>query len=309
MNSIVESRKTECRYITDDPKRMLGKWIVRRVFKTWVEECQDKDSGEIVEIERNEVLLEKGTYIDEKQLASIEFFMQSGDIKEIEVSNQNRQGILEVNTSLYPYKAAAKINGKRSTFLLYATSVANALVILIDWIELNCKGEFSVTEIKEMDYCIVLTDRLKSAKARRYELDMAYLKGEIPIDTFVEATCDNIANGNPDADSAEDDSEKPLKQNFYQIGAHVVLHDDKEGDQEEDHTFIVQTVSAVRANMLIEQYLRDKQEERYVESLSHPERTFVKYEIHSFIEEAKIIPIGYFIPESFSLVYHGADGD
>lgn len=130
MNSIVESRKTECRYITDDPKRMLGKWIVRRVFKTWVEECQDKDSGEIVEIERNEVLLEKGTYIDEKQLASIEFFMQSGDIKEIEVSNQNRQGILEVNTSLYPYKAAAKINGKRSTFLLYATSVANALVIL-----------------------------------------------------------------------------------------------------------------------------------------------------------------------------------
>ena len=309
MNSIVESRKTECRYITDDPKRMLGKWVVRRVFKTWVEECQDKDSGEIVEIQRDDVLIEKGTYIDEKQLASIEFFMRSGDIKEIEVSNQNRQGILQANTSLYPYKAAARINDKRSTFLLYATSVANALVILADWIELNCRGEFSVTEIKEMDYCKILTDRLKSAKACRYELDIAYLKGEIPMDTFVKATCDNIANGNPDAESAEDDSGKPPRQNFYQICAHVVLHHDKEGDQEEDHTFIVQTVSAVRANMLIEQYLRDKQEERYLESLSHPDRTFVKYEIHSFIEEAKIIPIGFFIPESFSLVYHGADDD
>lgn len=124
---------------------------------------------------------------------------------------------------------------------------------------------------------------------------------------FVEATCDNISKGNPEVEENANDKKETKK--FYQIGAHVVLHNDKEGDIEEDHTFIVQTVSAVRANMLIEKWLRDKQEERFNESLKHPERTFVKYQINSFIEESKIIPIGCFIPVEFSKVYNESDYD
>lgn len=186
------------------------------------------------------------------------------------------------------------------------SSVANALVILVDYIELYYKGGFEITDIKEMEYCVVIIDRLKSAEARRYELDVAYLKGEMKMEDFVEATCDNITKGNPDA---ENDDDKKETKKFYQIGAHVVLHDDKEGDIEEDHTFIVQTFSAVRANMLIEKWLRDKQEERFRESLKHPERTFVKYQINSFIEESKIIPIGCFIPVNFSEVYNDRAND
>ena len=113
--------------------------------------------------------------------------------------------------------------------------------------------------------------------------------------------------GNPDEDKADDGKKETKK--FYQIGAHVVLHDDKEGDIEEDHTFIVQTFSAVRANMLIEKWLRDNQEKRYQESLKHPERTFVRYQINSFIEESKIIPVGCFIPEEFSAVYNDLSHD
>ena len=158
-----------------------------------------------------------------------------------------------------------------------------------------------------MDYCVVIVDNLKSSEARKYELDMAYLKGDISMEDFVEATCDNISADNPDADD-NDDGEKESKK-FYQIGAHVILHDEegKEGDIEEYHTFIVNTVSAVRANMLIEKWLRDEQEKRFKESLKHPERTFVKYRINSFIEESKILPIGCFIPRSFSNVYNEND--
>ena len=61
--------------------------------------------------------------------------------------------------------------------------------------------------------------------------------------------------------------------------------------------------------MLIEKYLRDNQEERYRESLSHPERTFVRYDIRSYIEESKIMPIGYFVPRAFSEVYNDTDDD
>lgn len=297
----VESRKTEIRYKTNDPAKMLGKWVARRALRTWTEDFFDNETGQTVSIERNEVLLERGTYISQDVLSSITFMMREGSLEEVEVSNQNRQGMLLENRSLLPYKAVAKIDGKRKTFLLYATSVANALVIMVDYIELNYKGGFEITDIREMEYCVVIIDRLKSAEARRYELDAAYLKGNISMEDFVEATCDNITKGNPDED--KDDGGKKETKKFYQIGAHVVLHDDKEGDIEEDHTFIVQTFSAVRANMLIEKWLRDKQDERFQESLKHPERTFVKYQINSFIEESKIIPIGCFIPTDFSKVY------
>lgn len=306
MSKTVESRKSEIRYVTNDPAKMLGKWIARRALKTWYEDYKDEDTGEKVSVERNEILLERGTYISQEVLCTIKFLMEEGSLKEVEVSNQNRQGMLLENRSFLPYKGVAKIDGKRKTFLLYANSVANALVIMVDYIELHYKGGFEITDIKEMEYCVVIIDRLKSAEARRYELDAAYLRGEMSVEDFAEATCDKIIQGNPDAD--KDDDKKETKK-FYQIGAHVVLHDDKEGDIEEDHTFIVQTISAVRANMLIEKWLRDQQEERFRESLKHPERTFVRYQINSYIEESKILPIGCFIPVNFSEVYNDREND
>lgn len=306
MSKTVESRKSEIRYVTNDPAKMLGKWIARRALKTWYEDYKDEDTGEKVSIERNEILLERGTYISQEVLCTIKFLMEEGSLKEVEVSNQNRQGMLLENCSFLPYKGVAKIDGKRKTFLLYANSVANALVIMVDYIELHYKGGFEITDIKEMEYCVVIIDRLKSAEARRYELDAAYLRGEMSVEDFAEATCDKIIQGNPDAD--KDDDKKETKK-FYQIGAHVVLHDDKEGDIEQDHTFIVQTISAVRANMLIEKWLRDQQEERFRESLKHPERTFVRYQINSYIEESKILPIGCFIPVNFSEVYNDREND
>ncbi len=299
-NYPIESRKTEIRFKTNDPSKMLGKWVASRAIRIWQEEFIDSDTGKTIQIERKDVLLERGTYIDKEELATINFFLQEGSISEVEVSNQNRQGVLLTNHSLFPYKAVVKIDDKRKTLLLYATSVANAILILADFIELNYKGGFEIKEIKEMDYCVVLIDSLKPAEIRKYELDEAYLKGEMSTEDYAIATADQIARGNPDAEAT---NEEVQGKKFYEIGAHVVLSNDKEGS-EQDHTFIVQTVSAVRANMLIEKYLRDQQEQRYQESLANPDRTFVKYDIKSFIETSKIIPIGCFTPLAFPVFYN-----
>ncbi|WP_290169695.1 hypothetical protein [uncultured Muribaculum sp.] len=59
--------------------------------------------------------------------------------------------------------------------------------------------------------------------------------------------------------------------------------------------------------MIIEKYLRDCQDKRYNEAMKHPERTFVKRQINSFIEESKVIPIGCFIPVEFSRAYNDSD--
>lgn len=244
---MIETRKTEIRYRTSDPERMLGRFIARRALKTWTEDFVDKDTDEIISIERNEILFERGTYIDQDVLSSIRFYLQEGSLTEIEVSNQKRLAMIDTNHSLYPYKAVVKIDDKSKTFLLYATSIANALVILVDYVELNYKGSFVISHIKEMNYCVILVDKLKSTAARKYDLDVAYLKNEISTEEFVNATCDAIQADNNDADDDSDTTNDTTKR-FYQIGAHIVLHHDKEGDDEEDHTFIVHTYSAVRAN-------------------------------------------------------------
>lgn len=64
MGKPIESRKDEVRFVTDDPKRMLGKWVARRALHTWKETFTNEETGKVEEIERNEVLPERVTYIE-----------------------------------------------------------------------------------------------------------------------------------------------------------------------------------------------------------------------------------------------------
>lgn len=174
----------------------------------------------------------------------------------------------------------------------------NALDILNDYIELNFIGSYSVKDIKELDYCVILVDKLKSVKQRNLELDVAYLADEISMEEYLNEKIDEESSG-----SVEDSENDSLKLKFYQIGAKIIMRLDDHEDEEFNQVFIVQTFSAVRANLIIEKYLRDRQEIRYAESLLHPEMNFVKKEILSFIEESKIINVGGFIPRQFSEAY------
>lgn len=73
---MIETRKTEQRYITSDPQKMLNMYLAKRVLKTWTEDFIDEDTQEVVSIERNEVLFERGTLIDQDILAKIRFSMK-----------------------------------------------------------------------------------------------------------------------------------------------------------------------------------------------------------------------------------------
>ena len=50
---MIESRKTEIRYKTLEPRKLLGKFIAKRVLKTWIEDFVDEDTGKVISIERN----------------------------------------------------------------------------------------------------------------------------------------------------------------------------------------------------------------------------------------------------------------
>jgi len=56
-------------------KKLVGRKLAARVLKTWVEDFVDEDTGEVVSIERNEVIIDRETVIEE---AHVEQIVDSG---------------------------------------------------------------------------------------------------------------------------------------------------------------------------------------------------------------------------------------
>lgn len=270
----IQTKFNEERKVTSDPREMLNKYIVKRVLKTWKEDFVDDDSGEVVTIERNEVLFDRGIFIDQEVLARIKFDMSAGDITEIEVSNQKRIAHQLESTYLHPFIAQAVIYDKKVKFLFHATKVETALLLLKDYIELNYSNGFYISMIKEFDSCIILTDTLKKAKA------------DIPFDEW-----DSI---NPDEIADEDSEDKK----FYQIECRINYDDDYSTTQ----LFVVHSFNVDRCMMLINRYIKDQQDIREREALERGDE-FERKEFHTMIEAAKTISVGCFIPKEFSEAY------
>ena len=52
-------------------KRVLGRKLAARVLKTWIEDFVDEDTGEVVSIERNEVIIDRETVLEEVHIDEI----------------------------------------------------------------------------------------------------------------------------------------------------------------------------------------------------------------------------------------------
>ena len=52
-------------------KKLVGRKLAARVLKTWVEDFVDEDTGEVVSIERNEVILDRETVIEKEHVDMI----------------------------------------------------------------------------------------------------------------------------------------------------------------------------------------------------------------------------------------------
>jgi hypothetical protein len=270
----IQTKFNEIRKVTSDPREMLNKYTVKRVLKTWKEDFTDEDTGEVVTIERNEVLFDRGILIDQDVLVQIKFYMSAGDITEIEVSNQKRRAHQLESTYLHPFTAQAVIHDKKVKFLFHATKVETALILLKDYIELNYSNGFYISKINEFDSCIILTDTLKKAKA------------DIPFDEW-----DNI---NPDEIDDEDSEDKK----FYQIECRINYDDDYSTTQD----FVVHSFNVDRCMMLINRYIKDQQDIREKQAIESGNE-YKRVEFHTMIEAAKTISIGCFIPKEFSEAY------
>lgn len=280
-------RKTETRFdeviiTTSDPQKMLGKYINKTVKKTYTDDFLNEDTGEIVQIEREQVLFEKGKYIDQDVLARIRFSMAADGISEIEVSNQNRLGYELENYYLHPWLITLNIDDKKHKLLLYAGGIGSALTIVKDYAELNYSGGFSIIATKELDDFVILTDNLK-----KVDMAVAYLKDEIDTATAIEAV------GGPEIEPVLQDKR------FFQIDTTVVYGKD---DFEQQISFIVHSCNIERAMMIIQNHLAQHEEKKAVIEESAG-RTYDKRDFKVSIEKATQFHVGRFIPQEFSQAY------
>lgn len=282
----VETKKDEVRYFTSEPKEMLNKYLASDVIQKWTEDFIDEDTKEVVSVERTQKLFDRGRLIDQDLLTQINFHLQTGDIKEVEVSNQKRLAFENKNTFLHPWQAQAEIGDKKYKFLLYASGISNVIEILNDYIELNYASGFTLVMAKEIDSCIILTDNFEKQKV---DLEKAYLKDEISLEEYVEAK-----------DGAKDEDEEIKEKKFYQLEVKITYSDNIETTQ----SFIVHTFDTDRALMVISHYLKKWEEKKNQE---HREKGWSEHEIRDFklcIEKAGPMPVGAFVPKEFSLAYN-----
>ena len=291
---MIQSRKTEERYFTADPKRMLGRYLVNKLCRKWTETFMDEDTGDTVPVERTEVLFEKGTLVTQDNLAKIRFYMAEGSVNEVEVSNQRRACFELKNERLYPYMAQATIGDKKCKILLYATGVENAITIIKDYIELNYDGMFSILMVKEYESCIVILDKLKGMK---YSFEKDFCSGKISAEDFLSALAMQV-----DEEEREKEMEEKVLKKWYKINSKIVKADEEGTERSEFFNFVVNSTSAERANMLINVYLKQRQDEERARAKERGS-AFNEEMITAAIEESAIIPIGCFIPKEFSEVY------
>lgn len=233
-----QTRKDEVRFRTSDIRRIVGKFLASNVLKTWNEDFIDESTGEVVTIERNEILFERGSYIDDDLAQQINFSIQAEEIKDVEVSNQRRLAAPNQRTGLYPFKVSARIGTKRRIFILQAQDAAKAIEVATDYIELNFRNSFDITDIKLMDNVVILNDRLrKSVEAKEGA---------------------NEEGAEPDNGEETRDDTK-----YYKVEAEVAISTENEEEPEKKpYDFIVRTKDVDTAKVVITAWINAKVKER-----------------------------------------------
>lgn len=209
------SRFNEETFTTSDLTALKGKYLTENLYRRWEEKFIDEDTGELVPIERREIILYQGEELTDDNLQTIKFFMDSGELKEVSVSNLQRSARL-VGGSATIWTAVVDDNDKKRTFYLYANSAIVAQQIITDYVEQHYKGTFEIKSLKEQQYFTLVSLAKKNSdeeqnKFYQIEVEIMVNKESYPMRFLVKA---------PNAEEA-----KVLSEAFYETYMRVADED------------------------------------------------------------------------------------
>lgn len=278
----METKKQEVKFATSDIKQMIGNYTAEVVKRKWIEDFVDKSTGQVVSVDRYEKILDKGVLIGKEKASSLNFYLQSGDISEVVVSNQCRKGDFAINN--HPYSFAVTISRrenfteKNTKLLLMAESTDMATEIVKDFAELKYDGLFWIKEIKQVG-SILLKDTLKK------------------VDKSIEYLKDNIDMKNQLINTDEDNSEKKGK--FYSIDVNVTRVETKDDETNEYpcgiYSFIVQTQNNIDTSLNAIQL--------YIDNIERNRNKDSQCSIILQLEKAVEVKFDEIIDEDFCMAY------
>ena len=228
-SSEVITRKSEILITSSEPAELRNKFLAKRLLRTWTEDFVDNQSGEVITIERSEVIADRGVLITGDMLSQLMFYIQSGDISEITVSNQRRVAAMLERNSMFPWTATVRLGEKKKKFILYACNLQMATEIVKDYVELNYVEYFDIIQVKEFTQAILLKDTL---------------------------------NGFSQEDGSFEDErqlEESEDQKFYQIDVTVITDDE---DVSYPAQFVVETKDIDKSLVVIRSFLDERNAER-----------------------------------------------
>lgn len=212
----------ENRFTTDLPEMMVGMYAAEDIRRHWTEEVVDEDAGEVIPVDRSELVLERGTLIDADVASRLAFHLQAGDIKEVAVTDVQRTARLYERGSFLPWKVAFAVGTKTETLILYARSLDDASTIAKDYIERTRKGYFVLQTVTSFKECIVIEREFTEEEMRD-------------------------ADGNP------------IERAFYQLDTVAAWRD---GDFAESHIFIALARDVDEARAQVEDWINGRANKR-----------------------------------------------
>lgn len=207
---------------TSDPEEMAGKYLAADVVREWQDSFLDEESGELVDITRTELIMRKGEFLSADNISTLSFYLQTGDIKSVSVSNIKRPAVcIEVGkNTIWSITVSGGGYTKRRKYILYAQSLDQALTIARDYLEQTLSGTFKIEAAKSFTSCIV-----------------------IPEDNFTKVATDSEGNIVKD--------EEPISQpEFYHINTAV-----KTKDGTRDFVWLLMATSVDDAKVRIHKYI------------------------------------------------------
>lgn len=253
---------------TSEPKEMIGKYLAADAKREWTEDFLDETTGEVVSVTRHELILKKGEFLSAENIATLSFYLQSGDLKSVTVSNVKRSaGCIEVGKdTIWSVAVVGGGRTKKRKYILFAQSLDQALVIARDYLEQTLKGSFNIVAAKSYQSCIV-----------------------VPEDSMKKVVKDSEGN------IVEDDSSVVQSPEFYSIHSDV-----KTKEKTKEYIWLIMATSVDDAKVRIHKYI-DAQIQKEVESGESDYESWEGYEIT--ILSGTGVSVDSVIPREFSEAY------
>lgn len=229
---IVATKQDEKRFRTKNVRDMIGNYLAAPAVKTWTEDFLDEDTGEVVSIKRNEIIFQRGVKIDTELAARIQLCIESGELEDVEVSNQCRQAVERDLNSMDAWKVRARIDSKNYSFVLHAQNVKSAIAVAIDYIELNYVNSFWIVGAQMVPGMIII---------------------------------DNLKKSSSVSDTEKEEGEEKDDEKYYKIDAEVSILDKGKNDDDADaekYTFLAKAKNVDMAKEIINAWIARAEAEK-----------------------------------------------